>query len=96
MLKKLDTYEVSRLMDIIEADYGKELNFAYIMEGQKLIEVCVWKADSPDSEEYIAKAISGWQAGTVRENHELIEQVLCDLCKKGHIEEGDYILDCDF
>tara|TARA_Y100000034_G_scaffold117125_1_gene156258 strand:- start:450 stop:740 length:291 start_codon:yes stop_codon:yes gene_type:complete len=89
-------YSACDLSQLIEDTYGKELNIPYeIMEDQKLYEVhgvCVM--ENSDDQDWVDDQIHEWKNGGCA-NSEQLEAIMSDLCAKGLLKEGDYLLEFD-
>ena len=85
--------DISRM---IEDTYGKEFNIPYcIMEGDrylKVIGICVMEGEDQIE---VEKQIHSWQNTNGCGDQEDLEAIMSDLCAKGKLEAGDYLLEFD-
>lgn len=86
---KADACKLSRL---VEKHYKRELNIPYIMEGQRKITLPV----SPG--ETYSPLVTDFETGKLPEEKfdlELVQEVLDDMCRRGIIKEGEYLISFD-
>jgi len=85
-------YNACDLDRLIQANYGKKFEVPYFMEGQRYMEVF-----GIGPEDDLQETIEAWQ--DLNRDHmgklEDLEALMCDLCSKGLLEEGDYLLEFD-
>ncbi len=87
-------YNACDLDRLIESTYGKKFEVPYFMQDQKLYKVfgvcCVIDGFRDWVDDQIVQL-----ENSEKRNLEMLEAIMSDLCTKGLLEAGDYLLEFD-
>lgn len=89
------------LSDLIEQTYGREYNvaYSYMQDQRKVTMYGIGKSDAEGSARVSYWAATGQETMPTDAPNtsypDIIEYIMDDLCSKGLLEEGDYLLEFD-